>query len=278
MPRRRVFLLAALLWVCAAFTPAGAAPPRRIVAMTLAAAETLVALAPRSRIAGLHKLAGDPAYSNVAEQVRGIPLLGSVPEGVIALAPDLVFVASYSSAAFVKHLRAAGVRVARFSAFAGVEDALANVEKMGRLIGEREKARRLVARARARMRAIRARIPPGARPPRVLPLMKGGWTAGADTSLDAMIRLAGGVNVAAARGVRGARRISAEQAIAWNPDALLIGVNTLSGESMQALVRASAAYSPLREKKIVEIPLPRFSSVSHYLVDGLEDLVRELYR
>lgn len=251
--------------------------PARLIAMTLASAEMLVDLAPRRRIVGLHKLAGDPAYSNVADKARGVPLLGSEPESVIALRPDMVFAASYASASFLNHLRAAKVPVFQFSAFGSVEDIFANVEKMGQLIGEEAKARSLVRRARERIRAIRSRIPRDAKPPRVLALLRGGWTPGSRTSQDAMIRLAGGENAAAGRGVRGTRRVSAEQVIAWNPDVLVVGADPKSGASLKAMLRASAIYAPLRNRRIIEIPHPRFSSASHYVVRGIADLAKALH-
>ncbi len=279
--RKRALWAVALCLALSAPAPGTSAraaqKPGRLIAMTLASAEMLMDLVDRRRIVGLHKLAGDAAYSNIADRIRDIPLIGSAPEKIISLRPDMVFVASYSSAGFLKHLRTAGVPVFQFSAFAGVEDIFGNILQMGRVVGEEEKARNLVLRARGRIRAIRSRIPPRARAPRILPLMGGGWTAGRDTSLDAMIRLAGGRNVAAARGVRGTRRISAEQAIAWNPEVILVGANPMSGRSLRSTLRAREAYAPLRDKRIIEIPSPRFSSVSQYIVRGLADLARVLY-
>ena len=281
----KIYFLAAALFGAAVFSivegsaPARAArKPERLIAMTLATAEMLVALAPRERIVGLHKLAGHPGYSNVAAQARGIPLIDSTPERIISLRPEVVFVASYSSAAFLNHLRAAGVPISKFSAFSGVADVFQSIEKMGRLIGEEDKARKLIKDARERIRAIRARIPNNTRPPRILTLVRGGWVTGGGTSHDALIRLAGGENVAAEKGIRGARRVSAEQVIAWNPDVIMVGANPGPGAGMKDVIRANGIYAPLREKKIVEIPYPRFSSVSQYIVDGLDDLVRELYR
>ena len=144
------FLAAALFGAAVSSIPEGpvlaraARKPARLIAMTLATAEMLMALAPREKIVGLHKLAGHRGYSNVADKVGGIPLIESTPERIIALRPDMVFVASYSSAEFLDHLRAAGVPVSKFSSFSGVEDVFKNIEKMGRLIGEQEKAKRLI--------------------------------------------------------------------------------------------------------------------------------------
>ena len=277
------FLAAALLWAAVSPMPEGAAParaarkPERLIAMTLATAEMLLALAPRERIVGLHKLAGHPGYSNVADKVGSIPLIDSTPERIIDLKPDMVFVASYSSAAFLNHLRAAKVPVSKFSAFSDVADVFASIEKMGRLIGTEDKAQKLIKDARERIRAIRARIPENARPPRILTLVRGGWVTGGGTSHDALIRLAGGENVATEQGIRGARRVSAERIIAWNPDVIMVGAHPESGASMKDVIRANGVYAPLRAKKIVEIPYPRFSSVSQYIAGALDDLVRGLY-
>ena len=160
------FLAAALLGAAVSSITEGpvlaraARKPARLIAMTLATAEMLLALAPRGKIVGLHKLAGNAGYSNVADAIGDIPLIGSVPERIISLRPDMVFVASYSSAEFLNHLRAAGVPVARFSSFTGVEDVFTNIEKMGRLNRRtRESAKRLITGAREKIRAIRAPHP-----------------------------------------------------------------------------------------------------------------------
>lgn len=277
------FLAAALLWAAVSSMPEGPAParaarkPERLIAMTLATAEMLLALAPRERIVGLHKLAGHPGYSNVADQVGSIPLIDSTPERIIDLKPDMVFVASYSSAAFLNHLRAAKVPVSKFSAFSGVADVFTSIEKMGRLIGAEDRAQKLIKDAREKIHAIRARIPENARSPRILTLVRGGWVTGGGTSHDALIRLAGGENVAAEHGIRGARRVSAERIIAWNPDVIMVGVHPESGASMKDFIHANGVYAPLQAKKIVEIPYPRFSSVSQYIAGALDDLVRGLY-
>ena len=277
------FLAAALLWAAVSSMPEGPAParaarkPERLIAMTLATAEMLLALAPRERIVGLHKLAGHPGYSNVADKVGSIPLVDSTPERIIDLEPDMVFVASYSSAAFLNHLRAAKVPVSKFSAFSGVADVFTSIEKMGRLIGAEDRAQKLIKDAREKIHAIRARIPENARPPRILTLVRGGWVTGGGTSHDALIRLAGGENVAAEHGIRGARRVSAERIIAWNPDVIMVGAHPESGASMKNVIHANGVYAPLRDKKIVEIPYPRFSSVSQYIAGALDELVRGLY-
>ena len=130
-----------------------------------------------------------------------------------------------------------------------MEDIFANVEKMGRVIGEEAKARSLIARARERLRAIRSRVPRNAKPPRVLALLGGGWTPGGRTSQDAMIRLAGGENAAAKGGVRGTRRVSAEQALAWNPDVLVVGADPKSGASLKTMLRESANIRPPAEQE-----------------------------
>src|SRR5262249_59837414 len=78
-------------------------------------------------------------------------------------------------------------------------------------------------RRNADLSAVKARIPAGIRPPRVLSYYPSGDTAGADTSFDAIVRAAGAVNVVAEKGLRGFPKISAEQVAEWRPDFIILG-------------------------------------------------------
>ena len=56
----------------------------------------------------------------------------------------------------------------------------------------------------------------------------GGFTAGRGTTFDDIVRRAGAINEAAARGIDKFPRLSEEQVLAWNPDVLVAGA--LPGE------------------------------------------------
>ena len=56
------------------------------------AAESLLSVLPRERIAGVHAFAADAGFSLVAEQAQGLPLLAAGPEHLLSARPDLVLV------------------------------------------------------------------------------------------------------------------------------------------------------------------------------------------
>jgi iron complex transport system substrate-binding protein len=71
--------------------------PRRIISLTVFTDDILVELVDHRRILGLTNFSSDPAISNVAGKIADIPhRLTLNPEVIIALQPDLVFVANWS--------------------------------------------------------------------------------------------------------------------------------------------------------------------------------------
>jgi len=81
-------------------------PPQRIVSLTLAADEILLALTPPERITALTYLADDPTYSNVRAEAHAIPhKVKANAEQVLALQPDLIIVSAHTNAAVKGLLR-----------------------------------------------------------------------------------------------------------------------------------------------------------------------------
>src|SRR5579859_1438085 len=74
------------------------AKPVHIVSVTLGTDEILLSLVDHARITAITANAIDPDQSSVVDQAKSIPnqLAKADPEAIIALKPDLVFVASYT--------------------------------------------------------------------------------------------------------------------------------------------------------------------------------------
>lgn len=170
----------------------GAFPPKRIVSLTLATDEILLALVAPERIAALTYLADDPRFSNVgveAETVHG--RVRANAEQVIALGPDLVLVSAYTGATTKALLREAGVSLFEFHLDDSLDRVRRNILAVGRAVGEEEHARALVRELESRLERLRARVA-GLSRPRVLHYGGGGFVAGSETSIDDMISHAGG--------------------------------------------------------------------------------------
>lgn len=251
-----------------------AAPPRRIVSQTLGADEILFSLVPPERLVGLSSLSRDPKYSNVVELARQHPAPSvESAEDILRLKPDLIFVATYSRAETVELLAATGAPIYRLANFDDIAGVMKSIRAVGDAVGEEAAAARVVAGMEARLAAVAARRA-GHPTPRVLSYSDG-FTAGRGTTFDDIVRRAGGINEAAARGVEKFPKLSAEQVLAWNPDVIVSGY--LPGEEETGRARLLSATgvaqtTAARKQQIVLIEARRLLAVSQYVVDAVERL------
>ena len=255
-----------------------ATKPRRIVSQTLGADEILFAIVPPDRLVGLSALARDRKYSNVVTEATRHPAPSvESAEDMLRLKPDLIFVATYSRAETVQLLEATGAPVYRLANFDTIDGVMNSIHAVGDAIGEPEAAGRLVASMRSRLAAVVARRAGHPRP-RVLSY-SGGFTAGRDTSFDDMLRYAGGINEAAARGLAKFPKLSTEQVLAWDPDVLVSGVLPGERDTVRARLTTSAGLAQTtaaRKGQIILIDEPRYLAVSQYMVDAVEQIADSL--
>jgi ABC-type Fe3+-hydroxamate transport system substrate-binding protein len=199
-------------------------PPQRIASRTVFADEVLWALGDevRGRVVGLSPMADDARYSTVAGRwPEATPRVGRNPEELLALAPDLVILASFSAPEY----RAAiedKVHAVVLDDFTGFEGYLANLERIGEATGAEAEAAKLRARFEARRAKLEAARPPADERPSVI-AWDYGYVPGAHTSFDDAATTAGFVNLAAREGIEGHQRVDAEQLVAWDPRWIVIG-------------------------------------------------------
>ena len=255
-----------------------AAKPARIVSQTLASDEMLFAMVPPERLVGLSTLCRDPKYSNVVSEATAhtAPAIETA-EDVVRLRPDLVIVATYSHAEVVQTLESTGAPVYRMAHFDDIDGIMATIARIGEAVGEPAAAAAIVARMRTRLAAVEARRA-GKPRPRVLSF-SGGFTAGRGTSFDDIVRRAGGINEASARGIDKFPKLSAEQVLAWNPDVLVAGA--LPGEADAVRRRLTTGSGPAettagRRGHVVVLETRKLLAVSQYVVDAVETLADRL--
>src|SRR3990170_1816025 len=203
--------------------PSFPAAATRIVSLTVATDEILLALVAPERIAALTHLADAPEFSNVAVEARAVR--GRVPPGsteaILAAGPDLVLLAAYVEAARKEILRAAGVPFIDVRPSGSVAEIKEYIAAIGRAVGAGARAAEIVRAMDVRLTDVTARIAHSERP-RVLYYTGDGVTAGAGTSIDEIISLGGGENVAAVAGVQGFRKVSRETLVMLDPEVILM--------------------------------------------------------
>jgi ABC-type Fe3+-hydroxamate transport system substrate-binding protein len=282
---RRVFASLSLALLLSGCSPAKreseSGPAKRIASRTVFADEVLWELGPevQARVVGLSPMADDPRYSTVAGKWPGTTArLGRNPEELLALAPDLVILASFSEVEYRAAIedKVHTLVLDQLDGFAGY---LSNVERIGAAVGATEQAAALRDRFLARQREIEARRPPESERPTVVAWDLGGYVPGAGTSFDDVARTAGFVNLPAREGISGHQRLDTEQFVAWDPRWIVIGC----GEQTCAKALSNFAAQPglgrldaVASGRVIAIESPYLSTTGEGMLELAERMQARL--
>jgi len=200
--------------------------PQRIVCLTTETVEVLYALGEQDRIAGISGYTVRPPQAR-KEKPKVFAFTTGDIEKILAVEPDLVLTFSDLQADIARDLIKAGIPVYALN-MRSVDDILAMIETVGRLVGAEDRAQLLVAGLEAQIAEARAiadeRIARSGRRPRVYfeewdaPLISGlRWVS-------ELIDIAGGEDVFAERArspLARDRRPTPEEVIAAAPDIII---------------------------------------------------------
>lgn len=255
--------------------------PQRIISMTLGSDEILLSLVDPKRIVGVTYLAVDSKISHVAAAAEAIPFKIRLDlERVVALEPDLVLVASYTSADFVKQLIDAKLPVMKLEFFTSIQGIKQNILTLGRAVGEEARARAVVEEMEGRIAEIKRRVASSPKRPGVLAYGPTGSTAGRETTFDEMVNLAGGRNLAAESGIVGHVNISIERLVMIDPETIILSTWNPEAPGFEGMFLNDPALkrlSALRSKQVYAIPEKYLTTVSQYIVEGAEKMARLIH-
>ncbi len=200
------------------FSAAVAQKPVRIASLNLCTDQLLVMTVAPERIAAVTFLARDPSLSVVAERAADLPVTHGDMESVAALWPDLVLAGPHGASAAGRLMRARGIPVVRIGLAADFGDIREQIRTVAAAVQEPAAGERLVGALDATLAALPAA--PERRPSALL-YGANGFTAGAGTLTDAVLRAAGFAN-AAGSVAGGYGFVPLEQLAAQPPDALVV--------------------------------------------------------
>lgn len=244
------------------------APPKRIVSVAPSNTEILFALGLGSRVVGVTDFCDYPPAARRLPKVGGVQLNY---EKIISLKPDVVFAVTNLQATNIAHMERLGLHVFTIDPHT-VEQTISAIELIGRATGAEAEAKRVAARMRTRLSAVRTAVARVRTRPKVLSIIqfKPLIVTGPGNFMDDCIRLAGGRNIAG--DAKSPYPIfSVELAVQRKPDIILIPKHQASGLLSSPLwrsvpaVRNGRVYHPTPD--LTELPGPR-------LVDGVEELAR----
>lgn len=249
--------------------------PVHIASTTEGTDEILSALVPRSDVAMVTTYATNPQYSNIAGYAKGIPAINQVnAEQVLAVHPDLVLMASYNSPGVVKQIEQAGVPVFEFTDFNSIANIEQNIDLVGRLVGETARAERVVAAMNRQIRQIRADVAK-VTPITVLDYGSYGYVAGRDTTVDSVIRDAGGINAAA--GIDGWKTVTDEEIVKLDPQVIIDSSDDTGFLKKVAHDPGLASVAAVKDHRLYYIDSAHLTAVSQYVVRGVRDVAHALY-
>ena len=274
-------LLADLSGGLAASEPAPAKKPQRIVSLTLGTDEILFSLVDPKRIAAVTYLATDPGVSHVAAAAKQVPnKIRANLEQVVALQPDLVLVATYTSTDVVKQLTEAGLPVVKLELFSSIDGIKENIRTVGRAVGEARRAEEVVAEMDRRLKILTERAAATQKRPGVLFYSPTGVVAGKETTFDEIATLTGARNRAAEAGLVGHQKMSVESLVQLDPEIVIVSDwNPEEPDFYQKLVvhPALGRLSAVRSRRVYAIPEKDLSTVSQHIVDGIEQVARIIH-
>jgi len=255
--------------------------PQRIVSLSPSNTEILFAVGAGEQVVGVTKYCNYPAAATTREQIGGFSAKTISVENIVALKPDLVFVADEAHQPVIDALTQANIPVIGVDAKT-FEDVYANIELIGRLTGHSADAAVMVQTMQQRVAVVKAKTDaiPAAQRLTVFwevfdePLI----TAGPATFIGQMIDLAGGVNIFADVDQE-YPEISVEEVVKRNP-AVIMGPESHGDKLTPEQVAARPGWSEIKAVKDGRIALVDSDIVSRpgpRLAEALETIAPILY-
>ncbi|WP_354623315.1 ABC transporter substrate-binding protein [Psychromonas sp. MME2] len=259
-------------------------PPQRILSATLATDHMLAGLIDPKRLVAVSSYVDYPNMSNVIGLYdSNIARTQGEIESMLALQPDLVFIASYSNPETVRYLLRSEIAVVRLGALNSFADIFNNINMIAQVTDSKERAQVIITNIKKRLHNIQKAIQ-GKPKLRVLYYNLDGYSTGAHSLMDETIRLAGGINVAAEILPDGENKISVEQAISLQPDVIIINQSELDQPSENASAidillnkKAWANVPAIKKKQVYAIPAKWLRSVSQHRIHGVEAVAKYLH-
>ncbi len=287
LPLLRAALMGALLIPLAiptmitAAAPPAAGVPGRIVSLGGPVTETLFALGLGDRVIAVDVSSTHPAEATTRPKVGYIRAISA--EGIASMRPDLVIgTEDAGPPTALEQLRALKTPITLVPATPSVAGARTKIRAIAKAVKRVEGGEELVAALDRDLAAAQARIDASTSSPRVLFVYARGQGAlsvsGRETSADAMIALAGGVN--AVTGYTGYKPLTPEALASAAPDVILLttaGLQSVGGlEGL--LAQPGVALTPAaRARRIIALDDELLLGFGPRLGSGVLELARAIH-
>ena len=242
-------------------------PAERIICLLESALSGLYMLGAEERLVGISTNVYQGTvfsyYGAMDERVRhkSLPTPGNWDfvniESMVALQPDLVVVWAGQEESIraleEKGIPVFGVQIDRF------EDIHREIRALGALTDTGPRAEELIRYVEGELEAVRSRVaaPAGAAKPRVYFMWAQGplETSGRDSTVEELIALAGGVNVAGGSGLEHLV-VNLENLLTWNPEVIVMWWNDRQDPAAIMRMAGWRSLAAVRSGRVHELPDP----------------------
>ena len=205
--------------------------PQRIVSIGLCPDQLLLMMAQRSQIASLTSSATSLQMSYMADAVGDIPLNNASVEEIIPYRPDLIVGSHFAARDTTRFLRQLGYQVKLVTLPKTIEEIYTLLTGFGEWTGNQARAASLITKMKREIVEIQARY--AHRPVKSMIIYSpNGYTIGADTLENDVLKYAGFRNLSAEMGIVGFKKISLEKVIAARPDFLQLDNHIFNRDSI----------------------------------------------
>ena len=202
-------------------------------------------------------------------------------ERVLDHKPDLVLAHGWQKLDTTSRLREAGIPVVVLHDAVDWQEIRAQILEVGRLLDVEPEAELLVAGYDRRLTSLNTELT-GQRRPTALCYTNGGaggWVAGAGTTNDTALELAGLRNLAAESGRRGHVSITFEELLLLDPEIIVVGgeADAQQPGGTAELLRTAPALAELRavrEGGVLVLDSWLYTTTSHHVVDAAVEMAR----
>ena len=253
--------------------------PQRIVSVSPACTEIVFALGLGDQVVGVTE------YCNYPEEALNKPKIGTFTspnlEVIMAQDPDLVLATAGVQSDMVERMEEMGLKVyvVNPSTFA---DTVAIIRDVGSLTGKEAEAGRIAddmqQRADEITGAVRSAAAAGGVSPKVFYEIfyeNNVWTAGRDSILSDLIRMAGGTNLGDADSAD-YYEFSVESLIAGNPDVYLVGSGSMANPGDITTRSGWDRISAVRNGRVYVVNEDLVYRTGPRLIDGLESIYQAI--
>jgi iron complex transport system substrate-binding protein len=257
--------------------PALAADLPRVASMNVCTDQLLLPLADPGQILGLSRYSRDNVQSWAAADARQYRILSGGAEDILVLKPDIVVASLFDKRSTRELLKENGLHLAEFAVPRNLNEAKAQIGRMGEIVGHPDRAAAEIARLDAAI--ARARGVVADKHYRVLPLSRRGWVSGSDSLVSSLLAETGLFNAAGDLGVAYGGYASLEAIVNLKPDFIVVsdGGDVAEDDGRAFLLHPALErfYPPARR---IVIPERLTVCGGAMLADALDVLIRELQR